>query len=44
MVTCFNYGKNRYFTLSYLKLRDIDNIKEIEEEEIEIPNKSEKEL
>jgi len=34
MVTCFNYRKVSYFTLSYLKLKDIGNIKEIEKEEI----------
>jgi len=41
MVTCFNYGKNSYFTTFYPELRDIGNIKEIEEEEIS--NKLEKE-
>jgi len=41
MVTCFNYGKNSYFTTSYLELKDIGNIKEIEEEEMS--NKLEKE-
>jgi len=34
MVTCFNYGKNSYFTTSYPELKDIGNIKEIEEEEM----------
>ena len=34
MVTCFNYGKDSYFTSSYLELKDIGNIKEIKEEEI----------
>ena len=34
MVTYYNYRKDSYFTLSYLELRDIGNIKEIEEEEI----------
>jgi len=34
MVTYFNYKKNSYFTTSYLELKDIGNIKEIEEEEI----------
>ena len=34
MVTCYNYGKNSYFTSSYLELEDIGNIKEIEEEDI----------
>jgi len=33
MVTCFNYGKNSYFTISYPELKDMGNIKEIEEEE-----------
>jgi len=32
-VTCFNCGKDSYFTISYLELKDIGNIKEIEEEE-----------
>jgi len=32
MVTCFNYGKNSFFTTSYLELKDIGNIKKIEEE------------
>ena len=30
----FNYRKDRYFTLSYLELKDIGNIKEIEEKEV----------
>ena len=34
MVTCFNYRKDSYFTISCLELKDIGNIKEIEEEEI----------
>jgi len=34
MVTCFNCGKNSYFTTSYLEPKDIGNIKEIKEEEI----------
>jgi len=34
MVICFNYKKNSYFTISYPELKDIGNIKEIEEEEI----------
>jgi len=34
MVICFNCGKDSYFTTSYLELKDIDNIKEIKEEEI----------
>ena len=33
MVTCFNYGKDRHFTLSYPELKDIGEIKEIEEGE-----------
>ena len=39
-VTCYNYRKDNYFTSSYLELRDIGNIKEIEEE---ISNESGKE-
>jgi len=31
--TCFNCGKNSYFTLSCLEPKDKGNIKEIEEEE-----------
>jgi hypothetical protein len=31
---CFNYGKDRYFTLSCLELKDIGDIKEIEEGEM----------
>ena len=31
MVTCYNYRKDSYFTLFCLELRDIGNIKEIEE-------------
>jgi len=34
MVTCFNYRKDSYFTTSYPELKDIGNIKEIEEEEM----------
>jgi len=34
VVIYFNYGKDSYFTLFYLKLKDIGNIKEIEKEEI----------
>jgi len=34
MVTCFNYRKDSYFAISYLKLKDIGNIKEIKEEEM----------
>ena len=41
MVICFNYRKDSYFTTSCLELKDIGNIKEIEEEEIS--NKSGKE-
>ena len=41
MVIYFNYGKGSYFTLSYLELKDIVNIKEIKEEETS--NKSGKE-
>jgi hypothetical protein len=33
MVTCFNYRKDSHFTTSYLELKDIGDIKEIEEEE-----------
>jgi len=33
MVICFNYRKDSYFAMSYLELKDIGNIKEIEEEE-----------
>ena len=31
---CFNYRKDSYFTISYLELKDMGNIKEIEEEEM----------
>ena len=34
MVTYYNYRKDSYFTSSYLELKDIGNIKEIEEGEI----------
>jgi hypothetical protein len=34
MVTCFNYRKDSYFTTSCLELKDMGNIKEIEEEEM----------
>jgi len=34
MVTYFNYGKDSYFTISYPELKDMGNIKEIEEEEM----------
>ena len=33
IVTCFNCGKDSYFALSCLELKDISNIKEIEKEE-----------
>ena len=33
-VMYFNCGKNGYFTLSCLELKDMGNIKEIKEEEI----------
>jgi len=33
MVTCFNYRKDSYFAISCLELKDIGNIKKIEEEE-----------
>jgi len=33
-VTYFNCGKDSYFTISCLELKDIGNIKEIENEEI----------
>jgi len=41
MVTCFNCGKDSYFTISYPELKDMGNIKEIKEEETS--NKLEKE-
>jgi len=41
MVTYFNYRKGSYFITFYLELKNIGNIKEIEEEEIS--NKLEKE-
>jgi hypothetical protein len=34
LVIYYNYNKEDYFTLSYLELKDIGNIKEIEEGEI----------
>jgi len=34
MVTCFNYRKDSYFILSCLELKNIGNIKEMEEEEM----------
>jgi len=33
IVTCFDCGKNGYFTISYLEPKNIGNIKDIEEEE-----------
>ena len=42
LVMCFNCGKDSYFTISYLELKDIGNIKEIEKEE-ETSNKLKKE-
>ena len=42
MVTCFNYRKDNYFALSCPELKDINNIKEIKEEEEETFNKLEK--
>jgi len=33
IVTYFNYRKDSYFTISCLELKDMGNIKEIEEEE-----------
>jgi len=33
-VTCFNCGKDSYFTISYLELKDMGNIKDIEKEEM----------
>ena len=42
-VTCFNCGKDSYFALSCPELKDIGNIKEIEEEEEETSNKLGKE-
>ena len=34
MVIYYNYGKDSYFTLSCLEIKDIGDIKEIEEGEI----------
>ena len=34
MVTYYNYKKDKYFTLSYLELKVIGNIKEIEKGEM----------
>jgi hypothetical protein len=34
MVICYNYDKDSYFALSCLELKDIGDIKEIEEGEI----------
>jgi len=42
LVTCFNYGKDSYFTIFCPEPKDTDDIKEIEEEE-EIFNKLKKE-
>ena len=42
-VTCFNYGKNSYFALFCLELKNINNVKEIKEEEEKIFNKLGKE-
>jgi hypothetical protein len=42
MVICFNCGKDNYFTLSCLELKNINNIKEIKEEGEEISNKLKK--
>ena len=33
MALYYNYGKNRHFTLSYLELKIVGNIKEKEEKE-----------
>jgi hypothetical protein len=33
MAICFNYRKDRYFALFYPELKDIGNIKEMEEGE-----------
>ena len=38
----FNYGKDNYFTLFYLKLKVIGNIKKIKEEKISNKLKKEK--
>ena len=34
LAICYNYNKEGYFTSSYLELKDIGDIKEIEEGEI----------
>jgi len=34
MATCFNYGKDKYFILSCPELKDIGDIKEMEEGEV----------
>jgi hypothetical protein len=34
IITCFNCGKDSYFALSCLELKDIGDIKEIKEEEM----------
>ena len=43
MVTYYNYRNDSYFILLYLELRDIGNIKEIEEDEEEISDELGKE-
>ena len=42
-VTCFNCRKDGYFASSCLELKDIGNIKKIEEKEEETSNKLKKE-
>jgi hypothetical protein len=42
MVTCFNCGKDNHFTSSCPELKDIGDIKEIEEEETSDKLKKEK--
>jgi len=34
IVICYNCGKDKYFTLFYLKLKNISDIKKIKKEEI----------
>ena len=34
IITYYNYRENSYFILFYLKLKDLDNIKEIEKEDL----------
>ena len=41
-VTYFNCGKNSYFVLSCLELKDINNIKEIKKKKEEMSNKLKK--